>query len=478
MKRLPLNPADTGSRKALQAFLQDCRAAAAARGRPQLVSISVEAGMLDPLAVLESIYEPGELHFYCERAAGGMAVAGAEAVVRFTPEGADRFEQSRRFMEETLDHTIAVGDLDLPFSGPHFFCGFGFFDRSEPEFPFPAATIFVPRWQVGRREDRYTAVANLLVAADSPIEPMVERVWRASGKFRAFEYGNDAGSPRETSAAEVRTREVGTERGFERAVATALELIHGGAFRKIVLARAFDAVSSQAFHPLALLNTLRGRFPDCYAFSFGNGKGQSFIGASPERLVRMRRREILTEALAGSAPRGRTASEDAAFGAGLLRSGKDLHEHALVVDSLVRRLLSLGLAPEVSARPRLRQVSNVQHLLSPVTAAAPDGLHILNTVAVLHPTPAVGGTPREAACSHIRSLEPFARGLYAGPVGWADAVGGGEFLVGIRSALVDGARARLFAGAGIVDGSVPSRELAETDLKFHALLDVLQNSAG
>ncbi|MGH8019431.1 MAG: isochorismate synthase, partial [Opitutaceae bacterium] len=452
MKRLPLNPSDTGSREALQSFLLGCRAAAAQRGRPQLVSISVEAGMLDPLAVLESIYEPGELHFYCERASSQMAVAGAEAVIHFTPEGEDRFERSRRFMEETLDHTIAVGDLDLPFAGPHFFCGFGFFDRAESESPFSAATVFVPRWQVGRREDRYAAVANLLVAADSPIEPMVDRVWRASGKFRSFEYGSAASPSREIPGTTVRTHEVGTRGGFEQSVETALDMIKRGAFHKIVLARAFDAVSLEAFHPLALLNTLRGRFPDCYAFSFGNGKGQSFIGASPERLVRMRRREVLTEALAGSAPRGRTASEDAAFGAGLLKSEKDLREHALVVDSLIRRLVSLGLAPEVSARPRLRQVSNVQHLLSPITATAPNGLHILDTVGVLHPTPAVGGTPREAACSHIRSLEPFARGLYAGPLGWADAAGGGEFLVGIRSALVDGARARLFAGAGIVEG--------------------------
>ena len=475
MKHVPLQPTDTGSRVALQAFLTECRSTAVARGRPQLVSISVEAGMLDPLAVLESIYEPGELHFYCERASVGMAVAGADAVVRFSLSGDRRFEQARRFIEETLEHTVAVGDLSLPFAGPHFFCGFGFFDQSEPEFPFPAATVFVPRWQVGRREDRYTAVANLVVAPDAPVEPMVERVWRVSTKFRSFQYAEPVGDAREPARGAVTTAEVGPERGFEASVATALELIRGGAFRKIVVARALEALSSVDFHPLALLNTLRGRFPDCYAFSFGNGHGQSFIGASPERLVRMHQREILTEALAGSAPRGRTASEDAAFGAGLLRSEKDLREHAIVVDSLVRRLAELGVVPEVSSRPRLKQVSNVQHLHSPIMARADEALHVLDVVSVLHPTPAVGGTFREVACPHIRLLEPFARGLYAGPVGWADAKGEGEFLVAIRSALVDGSRARLFAGAGIVEGSVPGLELAETNLKFHAMLDVFRD---
>jgi menaquinone-specific isochorismate synthase len=181
---------------------------------------------------------------------------------------------------------------------------------------------------------------------------------------------------------------------------------------------------------------------------------------------------IETEALAGSAPRGRTASEDAALGSGLLKSEKDLREHALVVGSLVRRLEAAGLKAEVSARPRLKQMSNVQHLQSPVSAATRAGMHVLDTVCALHPTPAVGGSPREAACPHIRALEPFERGLYAGPIGWADSEGGGEFLVGIRSALVDGARARLYAGAGIVEGSVPERERQETDLKFRAMRDV------
>jgi menaquinone-specific isochorismate synthase len=436
------------------------------------VSISIESGVLDPLAVLESIYEPGELHFYCERPAEGLAVAGADAVLRFTIEGESRFAQARRFVLDTLEHAIVVGDATLPFSGPHFFAGFGFHDRSTRDAAFPAATLFVPRWQVGRRGDRFAAVANLMVEPDSAIEPMVGRVWRASAKFRSFEYGTVAEAAREAAPAKIDSTEVGEDGFFERSVATALELIAARTFDKIVLARALDLRSEGAFHPLALLNTLRGRFPDCYAFSFGNGKGQSFIGASPERLVRMQTGRIETEALAGSAPRGRTASEDAALGSGLLKSEKDLREHALVVGSLVRRLEAAGLKAEVSARPRLKQMSNVQHLQSPVSAATRAGMHVLDTVCALHPTPAVGGSPREAACPHIRALEPFERGLYAGPIGWADSEGGGEFLVGIRSALVDGARARLYAGAGIVEGSVPERERQETDLKFRAMRDV------
>ena len=145
----------------------------------------------------------------------------------------------------------------------------------------------------------------------------------------------------------------------------------------------------------------------------------------------------------------------------------------MVLESILRRLAPLGLRPEHPARPALLRLANVQHLQTPVRAALPAGVRLLDVLARLHPTPAVGGSPRAAACAHIRELEAFPRGLYAGPLGWIDAQGGGEFFVGIRSALIDGARARVYAGGGIVAGSDPEKEHAETELKFKALLDAL-----
>jgi menaquinone-specific isochorismate synthase len=231
--------------------------------------------------------------------------------------------------------------------------------------------------------------------------------------------------------------------------------------------------TNASLHPLRLLNGLRERFPECYSFSVANGKGDSFIGASPERLVRVSKGVLETEALAGSTRRGAGASEDAALGAALLSSEKDLREQRHVLDSIVRRLAPLGLAPEFPAEPGLRKLANVQHLHTPVRASLPEGVRLLDAVACLHPTPAVGGSPREAAVGLIRELEGFPRGLYAGAIGWINSRGGGEFLVGIRSALVEGVSARLYAGAGIVAGSDPRRELAETELKFRALRDAL-----
>jgi len=469
---LPLDPVSDSSRAALGEFLAGCQAASARDGRRRLVSISVEVEPLDPLAVLESIFEADERHFYVERAGEQVALAGAEAVIGFSASGTGRFEACQRFIEETLRDAVVVGDQSLPFAGPHFFSAFAFFDDVAPGEPFEAAAVFVPRWQVARRDGRTVAVANLAVEASSSVEALTGKVWRAHAKFRSFDYrsaGFGAALPAPPSA----FREVGEARGYEAAVRSAVERIAGGELEKVVLARAKDARADHPLHPLLLLNGLRQRFPDCYSFSVANGRGQSFIGASPERLLRVDGGVMLTEALAGSIRRGASASDDAALAAELLHSEKDLREQRFVLDSMVRRLAPLGLTLEYPERPALRRFANVQHLHTPVRAAVPAGVRLLDILARLHPTPAVGGTPREAAVRCIAQLEAFPRGLYAGALGWIDARGNGEFFVGLRSALIDGAGARLYAGAGIVAGSRPEKEFAETELKFKAMQDAL-----
>lgn len=469
MTILPLDPAANANPAALGAFLKQCREAAVREGRPKLVSITVTVGALDPLAVLESIFEPGEPHFYAERPSLQSAISGAEVALAHTASGPGRFAAVQAFIDDTLANTLAVGDLSAPFGGPHFFTSFAFQDDVEAGEAFPSARVFVPRWQVARAGEVTTAVANLLVTPEADLAQLAERVWRAHGKFREFRYRpTGAESPPGPPAFSI--RDAGD---YRAAVARGLECIAAGEFRKIVLARARDIASDRPLHPLRLLNGLRQRYPDCYAFSLGNELGQSFIGASPERLVRVSKGVLETEALAGSAPRGAGASEDAALAAALQRSEKDLREQRHVLDSIVRRLTPLGLVPQFSPDPGIKRLANVQHLHTPITAALPDGVRLLDALAQLHPTPAVGGTPREPAVARIRELEGFPRGLYAGALGWINSRGGGEFFVGLRSALIHGATARLYAGAGIVAGSSPEREYAETELKFRAMQDAL-----
>jgi menaquinone-specific isochorismate synthase len=472
MTILPINPAANANPDALRAFLDQARAAAVRAGRVKLVSISLAVDALDPLAVLESIFEPGEPHFYAERPDIGSAIAGAETAVSFEAHGPDRFAAVQRWIDDTLEHTIAVGDVNAPFGGPHFFTSFAFNDDVEAGEPFPAARVFVPRWQVARAGAITTAVANLAVAPDADLAALTERVWRAHAKFVNFEYSEKSST--ETQCAVVpafRSTEAGD---YRAAVAQAVVRIGAGEFEKIVLARAKDLTADQPLHPLRVLNGLRQRFPECYAFSMANGRGQSFIGASPERLVRVSKGVLETEALAGSIRRGAGASEDAALATTLLRSEKDRREHEHVVAAISGRLAQLGLKPEFEAQPGLRRLANVQHLHTPVRAALPENVRLLTALAALHPTPAVGGAPLAAAVAGIRGLEGFPRGLYAGALGWVNARGGGEFFVGLRSALVDGATARVYAGAGIVAGSMPEKEFAETELKFKAMLEALR----
>ena len=472
MTILPINPAANANPEALRAFLEQCRSEAARVGRAKLVSISIAVDALDPLAVLESIFEPGEPHFYAERPDIGSAIAGAETATAFESTGTGRFEAVQRWIDAMLQDTIAVGDVSAPFGGPHFFTGFAFADEVEAGEPFAAARVFVPRWQVARAGAVTTAVANFLVPPDADLNALAERVWRAHRKFGGFRYRE---TPLTEPSAEAifQVREAGDYRAV---VAKAVARIDAGEFTKIVLARSQEFASDQPLHPLRVLNGLRQRFPDCYAFSLANGRGQSFIGASPERLVRVSKGVLETEALAGSIRRGAGASEDAALAGTLLRSEKDRREHQHVLAAITARLEHLGLAPEYAAEPGLRRLANVQHLHTPIRATLPENVRLLAVLAALHPTPAVGGSPLAAVLPAIRGLESFPRGLYAGAIGWSNARGGGEFFVGLRSALVDGGTARVYAGAGIVAGSTPEKEFAETELKFKAMLEALRNS--
>jgi menaquinone-specific isochorismate synthase len=474
VKTPPVNPTASATPEALRAFLGECAAVARATSRPQLVSISVAVDPLDPLAVLESIFEPGEPHFYAERPAQGFGVAGAEVAVEFSAAGAGRFAAARAFIDRTLADTIAVGPLDEPFAGPHFFFAVGFGDEADAAAPFPPLRLFVPRWQVARMGDGTVAVANVLVTGDAPLDALAARLWKAHSKFGAFDYSRARRKDRPSAPRKV--EEIGGPGCYPRAVAAALAEIARGDYEKVVLARALRCTTAEPFHPMGVLNHLRQRYPDCYAFSVANGRGQSFIGASPERLVRVAGGRMHTAALAGSAPRGGSASEDAALAQSLLHSEKDLREHRLVLESIAARLSDLGLTLEHAAHPRLLGLANVHHLHTPVSASLPAGVHILDLVQRLHPTPAVGGTPQAPALAAIRRFETFARGLYAGPQGWVDHRGGGEFFVGLRSALVDGCTAIAYAGAGIVAGSEPQQEFAETELKFQALLESLTES--
>jgi menaquinone-specific isochorismate synthase len=252
------------------------------------------------------------------------------------------------------------------------------------------------------------------------------------------------------------------------AVARALKRIDAGGLDKVVLARDYAVWDREPLDPRVLASRLADHFPDCFTFLCDR-----LIGATPELLVRRRGTVVESTVLAGSAPRGQGA-EDEDLGAALLASEKDRLEHRLAVDSVVDVLKAHCVDLDVDADPHLLRLENVQHLETRVRGDLNRPVSALRLAGALHPTAAVGGAPRDTALEVIAELEGMDRGRYAGPVGWVDAGGDGEWGIALRCAELSGARARLFAGAGIVRGSLPEAELEETRLKLRAMQSALE----
>jgi salicylate biosynthesis isochorismate synthase/menaquinone-specific isochorismate synthase len=259
---------------------------------------------------------------------------------------------------------------------------------------------------------------------------------------------------------------------FEESVRRGVERIRSGELEKVVLAREVTAEAPRAHDAAALYGALREGFDSCFCFCCGSPEA-AFIGASPELLVRRSGAGAATVALAGSTRRSADPSVDDHLGEQLLRSDKDRGEHEIVVRRIQRTLRGHSVWVEAAPEPGLVKVANIQHLATPIHAQLSEPRSAVELAGLLHPTPAVGGEPREAALEAIRDLEELDRGWYAAPVGWMDATEDGEFCVGIRSALLRDRTAHLFAGNGIVADSDPAAELAETEVKLGALLPLV-----
>ena len=253
-----------------------------------------------------------------------------------------------------------------------------------------------------------------------------------------------------------------------------MQRIKAGQLSKVVLARDLYATAVRDLDIRVILRRLAGRYPDCYTFACAN-----LVGATPELLIRRQDDDVSSLVLGGTAPRGRDAAEDERLGAALLASAKEREEHEYAVVGVRAVLAARCDRLKMDSAPSLRRFANVQHLATWITGRLGGGQaasehSVLALADALHYTPAVCGTPAEPAMELIRDLEAMDRGRYAGPVGWVDARGNGEWGIALRCAQVDGRHARLFAGCGIVAGSDPEAELAETQAKFAAMQFALE----
>lgn len=344
--------------------------------------------------------------------------------------------------------SIAVEDpLGLAGTGPLAAAAFPFDRRC-------AGELIVPALVVGRDRQGRAWVTETSTMGAAPDPPRLGGETRDGRKSDATRFVVDGRGDRSRWTA---------------AVAAALERIDKGPLAKVVLARAVTVEADIPFHMGTVVDRLRHAHPSCFTYAVGG-----FVGASPELLARRRGELVVSRPMAGTVERGDTVAEDTRLLAQMTSSAKETAEHRVVVDAVRAALAPVCEEVSASARPEVARLATVAHLATTVAGRLRSpALSALGVASLLHPTPAVAGSPLPDALDAIAELEDFDRGRYSGPVGWVDLRGDGDWAVAVRCATIDGARATLAAGAGIVAGSQPEAEWAETQSKLDPMLRAL-----
>lgn len=435
----------------------------------RFLSITVETGYSDPLAILESIHHPGQEVCYFERPAAEFSIACGDWVTKSTFSGANRFANAKKWAHATFENTHMVGNHQYPGTGPTLFIAATFESATSSTNSPEPLQIFLPRWQALRRGGHNFIIYNTEINALSSALNIHKEFTDTVNRIKGMRYDtNGACNPRS-----IKVGPPAEKYDYEEAVKVALKKISKENLSKVVLARQLRYETSAELPVFSIAHDLREKFPDCYTFCLSLAKNEIMVGATPETLLRATGSIFETEAIAGSAPRGPSAGKDAQWGKTLLGREKEVLEHRLVIESILRRLSSAGLMKCREGRPRLLRLANLQHVRTPVQAELTEGIHPFDALSALHPTPAMGGTPREIALPLVSKLEKSPRGWYSGVTGWLDSRGRGEFVVPIRCGKITPSHLTLYAGAGLVEGSIPAQEKIETDWKLQAMLEVI-----
>jgi isochorismate synthase len=456
----------------LRARCDEALKVARQRGRSQLLSLSVPAqASVDPSAVVAASRRGGEAWFCFEQPdRAGAAVAALGCVRELEADGSDRFRTLSRRWQELSGTALTDPPPSVPGSGLIAVGGFAFADRGarSPRWrDYQAASLVVPEVSLARSGQEAWLTLNIDCAPDDTSDEVLERGTRRLAGLRSRELA--LLDPAPSGRYEVVSCMPPSH--YEQAVARSVQRIHAGEFEKVVLAREVEVHAPRAHDAPAMIGVLREAFGSCYVFAVGRSDSV-FLAASPELLVRREGQRASTVALAGSIRRSADPAVDDHLGEQLLSSAKDLEENEIVARRIAKVLRPHSVWVS-AAEPALVKVANIQHLGAPIRAQLRSPIDAVRLAGMLHPTPAVGGEPTEAALAVIPALEGIDRGWYAGPVGWTDSTGDGEFCVALRCALLRGRVATCYAGAGIVRDSDPAAELAETEVKLQALLPLL-----
>ena len=444
---------------------------------PIYVAATLSIDPVDPLALLEQIQDKKTFRYYWEKPNDSFSMAAGGELERLQADGEHRFREASTNGKELLSRVFHYSEVDHSKTCIHLLGGFSFSEGSKSELwkAFGTSSFTLPKWHVLRDGQLSLATATVDISSLQTVDQILSAL---SGQLDAITFtrgnGEFVSHSQENPVFQEMNSDESSKNKWLNKIETAVDLIKNGTFKKIVLARKLRIKASHEISDTCLLNKLREQYPDCHSFLIGFEESSSFIGATPERLATFKRNHIFTEGLAGSISRGKTASEDAFLEHSLLNSKKDLNEHAFVVDAIEATLTPFSENIDHPNSPDVKKLSNVQHLYTPMTAHISENTSRTEVLKSLHPTPAVGGFPRDKAVPFIDKLEDFDRGWYAAPIGWINASGEGEFAVAIRSGLIQKKEAHFFAGCGIVEHSNPLKEWEETKLKFIPMLSALK----
>jgi salicylate biosynthesis isochorismate synthase/menaquinone-specific isochorismate synthase len=417
----------------------------------------------DPCAVVFASRLASERWFCWEQPDREFALGGLGVAHEAASRGPRRFEEVADECLRLGDHPVLEEPRGLPAgAGPVWVGGFAFDPEggASPTWSSLApASLTLPQVSVCRRAGRSFLTVNAVVRPGDGVERIGNELRARLGALR-LDTPLPLIDPHPTARAEIRSARPPGE--FEAAVAGATERIADSELSKVVLAREVIVTAGAAHDPAAIFGAMREQFPACFCFCCGTPEA-AFLGASPELLVRRAGAGVSTVALAGSTRRSSDPAVDDHLGEQLLRSDKNRREQRIVTDRIVRALRPHAVWVEAASEPEIVKVANIQHLATPVIAQLAEPHSAIEMAGLLHPTPAVGGEPWPAAGAAIAALEGMDR----------DATEDGEFCVALRSALLRDREAHLFAGVGVVAGSDPEAELAETEVKLQALLPLL-----
>ena len=440
------------------------------------VSFSIQP--IDVLAAIEQSRSKYSFQYYWEKPTDKFSIAAGGELERIVSKGSTRFRASSTQGKTLLNTVHHFKALNHSNAVVHLFGGFSFFDENNSETwqSFKSASFTLPEWTIICEGKTCVLTAcipiNDLNDLGSVKQRFEETLINLEPIYNVQEY-HVSENQNERSLNHLVSDQHLDHVHWVETIERAKDHIYAGNFSKVVLARELVIKPEEPVQDTYILNRLRHQYPDCYSFLVRNNDEASFIGSTPERLASFNSNFVLTEGLAGSISRGKTASEDAKMEYDLLHSSKDIHEQAIVLEAIKERLEPFSKEINHPNSPAIKKLSNVQHLYTPIRATMKDGISRTEVLKNLHPTPAVGGFPRNEAVEFIKKHENFDRGWYAAPVGWINASGNGEFIVGIRSGLITKEKVRFFAGCGIVQDSDPEKEWEETNMKFIPMLSAL-----